>query len=226
MAAAEAAGKARGEKLMESTLRLLATKDEQLQDARAKLDAATREVSEARATVRREISDAKTRLEAEREQALQALESVRRDLVREKELLDVQRSELAVRTEEASEALRNYPTPADAQRAVSRLESALRPTQPLAREIFPGEPSPTPPRRRRVVDEDRLTPPLDDPRRKPMLRRGLSAIVGVASRRRAARAVADIGDRSGCVPRFLFGRGDTRRRGTLTLCRAAHRCPV
>ena len=68
VAAAEAAGKARGEKLMESTLRLLATKDEQLQDARAKLDAATREVSEARATVRREISDAKTRLEAEREQ--------------------------------------------------------------------------------------------------------------------------------------------------------------
>ena len=30
----------------------------------------------------------------------------------------------------------------------------------------------------------------------PMLRRGLSAIVGVASRRRAARAVADIGDRN------------------------------
>ena len=173
---------------MESTLRLLATKDEQLQDARAKLDAATREVSEARATVRREISDAKTRLEAEREQALQALESVRRDLVREKELLDVQRSELAVRTEEASEALRNYPTPADAQRAVSRLESALRPTQPLAREIFPGNLPLTPPRRRRVVEED--------PRRKPMLRRGLSAIVGVASRRRAARAVADIGDRN------------------------------
>ena len=184
----------RGEKLMESTLRLLATKDEQLQDARAKLDAATREVSEARATVRREISDAKTRLEAEREQALQALESVRRDLVREKELLDVQRSELAVRTEEASEALRNYPTPADAQRAVSRLESALRPTQPLAREIFPGVVPLTPPRRRRVVDE--VTPPRDDPRRKPMLRRGLSAIVGVASRRRAARAVADIGDRN------------------------------
>ena len=179
---------------MESTLRLLATKDEQLQDARAKLDAATREVSEARATVRREISDAKTRLEAEREQALQALESVRRDLVREKELLDVQRSELAVRTEEASEALRNYPTPADAQRAVSRLESALRPTQPLAREIFPGNLPLTPPRRRRVVDE--VTPPRDDPRRKPMLRRGLSAIVGVASRRRAARAVADIGDRN------------------------------
>ena len=182
---------------MESTLRLLATKDEQLQDARAKLDVATREVSEARATVRREIGDAKTRLEAEREQALQALESVRRDLVREKELLDVQRSELAVRTEEASEALRNYPTPADAQRAVSRLESALRPTQPLAREIFPGVVPLTPPRRRRVVDEDRLTPPRgEDPRRKPMLRRGLSAIVGVASRRRAARAVADIGDRN------------------------------
>ena len=186
---------------MESTLRLLATKDEQLQDARAKLDAATREVSEARATVRREIGDAKTRLEAEREQALRALESVRRDLVREKELLDVQRSELAVRTEEASEALRNYPTPADAQRAVSRLESALRPTQPLAREIFPGNLPLTPPRRRRVVDEDRLTPPRrgqvdEDPRRKPMLRRGLSAIVGVASRRRAARAVADIGDRN------------------------------
>ena len=153
-------------------------------------------MSEARATVRREISDAKSRLEAEREQALQALESVRRDLVREKELLDVQRSELAVRTEEASEALRNYPTPADAQRAVSRLESALRPTQPLAREIFPGNLPLTPPRRRRVVDEDRLTPPRDDPRRKPMLRRGLSAIVGVASRRRAARAVADIGDRN------------------------------
>ena len=197
MAAADAAGAARAGKLLESTLRLVATKDEQLQDARAKLDAATREVSEARATVRREISDAKTRLEAEREQALQALESVRRDLVREKELLDVQRSELAVRTEEASEALRNYPTPADAQRAVSRLESALRPTQPLAREIFPGVVPLTPPRRRRVVDdEDRLTPPRDDPRRKPMLRRGLSAIVGVASRRRAARAVADIGDRN------------------------------
>ena len=195
VAAADAAGAARAGKLLESTLRLVATKDEQLQDARAKLDAATREVSEARATVRREISNARSRLEAERGKVLCGLEAIRRDLAREKENLDadrealaLQRSELAVRTDEASEALRNYPTPADAQRAVSRLESALRPpTQPLAREIFPGNLPLTPPRRR-VVEED--------PRRKPMLPRGLSAIVGVASRRRAARAVADIGDRN------------------------------
>ena len=64
-----------------------------------------------------------------------------------------------MRTEEASEALRNYPTPADAQRAVSRLESALRPTQPLAREIFPGVLPLTPPGDGRVVEEDRLARP-------------------------------------------------------------------